>query len=204
MRFSTVTDQTETTALEVQLSRSFDASMYAKRSDEETIYELPASLLHDLPAHAIFIRNQDLWDVRVEEIARVDIQENNETVRLDKASNGLWLFNGDTLSDPQKEFLDDFLEVISHPKTTKWVDSGETKYERFGLDAASDDLQMTVHFERDASTASKRILLGRQSPRSAIYAGVDLETGPVICELSNTLPYSMRHIISWKKAADRK
>ncbi|MDC0325572.1 DUF4340 domain-containing protein [bacterium] len=204
MRFSTMTNQTESSVLEVQFSRSFDASMYAKRSDEETIYELPASLLHDLPSEPIAIRNQDLWDVSVAEITRIDIQENHVLIRLDRASNGIWLFNSDILTDPQKTFIEEFLEFISHPKTTKWMDSGEAKYERFGLDPSGDGLQMTVHFERDSSSASKRILFGRQSPRSAIYAGVDLETGPVICELSNTLPYSMRHIISWKKAADRK
>ena len=203
MRFSTLTNQTESAILEVQFSRSFEASMYAKRSDEKTIYELPASLLHDLPSHAVAMRSQDLWDVPVPEITRVDIQENNEQIRLDKAANGIWLLNGDTLSDPQKEFIDAFLEIISHPKTTNWVDYGEDKFERFGLDDGGVGLQLMVYFERGASTAEKRILFGRQSPRSAIYAGVELETGPIICELSNALAYSMRQILTWKKAADQ-
>jgi hypothetical protein len=203
MRFSTLIDQTESSPLTVQFSRSFDATMYAKRSDEKTIYELPASLLHDLPTHPVDIRNQDLWDVPVEEIRRIDIREANEEIRLDKSANGIWLLNGDILTETQKDFIKDFIEVMSHPKTSNWVDDGDAQYAQFGLDASGDGPQLTVHFERGASSVSKRILFGRQSPRSAIYAGVDLETGPVICELSNALTYNMRHILSWKKAVDQ-
>jgi hypothetical protein len=202
MRFSTMINETESSPLTVQFSRSFDATIYAKRSDEKTIYELPASLLLDLPTHPVDIRNQNLWDVPVEEITRLDIEENGETVRLDKSDNGVWLFNGDILSETEKDFANDFLEVLSHPKTSKWVDAGDEQYAQFGLDAAGDNLQLMVYFERGASSVSKRILFGSLSPRSAIYAGVDLETGPVICELSNALTYSMRHILSWKKAVD--
>ncbi len=203
LRFSTMTNDVESSVLKVRFSRTFDAAMYAKRSDEDTIYELPASLLLDLPSQPVDIRNQNLWDVPIEEIVRVDIRENGQSTRLDKSENGVWLFDGDILSETEKDFTDDFLELLSHPRTTKWVDAGDEQYSRFGLDASSENLQMTIHFERSSSSVSKRILFGRQSPRSAIYAGVDLETGPVICELSNTLPYSLRHILSWKKAAHR-
>lgn len=204
MRFSTLKDETESSLLNVQFSRSFDATIYAKRSDEKTIYELPASLLHDLPTHPVDIRNQNLWDVPVEEIMRIDISEGNTEFRLDKSANGIWLLNGNILSETQKDFTKDFIEAISHPKTSKWVDASDAQYAQFGLDASSDNLQFTVYFERGASSVSKRILFGRQSPRSAIYAGVDLETGPIICELSNALTYSLRHILSWKKAVDPK
>ena len=204
MRFSTVTDQTETSMLTVQLSRSFGASMYARRSDEKTIYELPASLLLDLPAHPVDIRNQELWDVSVEEIKRMSIREKDAEIRLDKSANGIWLLDGDILTETQQDFNLDFLETVSHPRTSNWVDAGDAQYAQFGLDTSGDGLQLTVYFERGASSVSKRILFGRQSPRSAIYAGVDLETGPVICEVSNALTYSIRHILSWKKAANRK
>ena len=134
----------------------------------------------------------------------MSIREKDAEIRLDKSANGIWLLDGDILTETQQDFNQNFLETVSHLRTSNWVDAGDAQYAQFGLDISGDGLQLTVHFERGASSVSKRILFGRQSPRSAIYAGVDLETGPVICEISNALTYSIRHILSWKKAVDRK
>lgn len=198
MELATVQGTEVTHSLGIKFSRAFGGAMYAQRTDETTVYELPASLLLEIPEHAIELRDRTLWSVPEEEIVGIDIIEEGELVEFKQASNGVWMLNGDPLDDLQKRYLPQVLEKLSQPQAVDWVEAGDDRYDQFGLDPEGDRLQITVHFRRGNVSASRRILTGRLTPGSDIYAGVDLETGPVICELSNALMPEIRQIQSWK------
>lgn len=162
------------------------------------MYELPASLLLEIPEHAIELRDRELWSVPEEEIVGIDITESGEQVEFKKASNGVWMMDGDPLDDIQKLYLPQVLKKLSQPRAEDWVEAGDDRFGQFGLDPEGDRLRITVHFMRGTVSASRRILTGRSTPDLDVYAGVDLETGPVICKVSNALTDDIRQIQSWK------
>ena len=198
MEMATMHGTDKTDSLGIKFSRAFGGAMYAQRTDEPTVFELPASLLLEIPEHAIELRDRELWSVPVEEIVGIDVVENGQRVEFKQASNGVWMLDDDPLDDLQKRYMPQVLEKLSQPQVEDWVEAGDARFEQFGLDPGGDRLQVTVHFERGTVSASRRILTGRSTPGSDVYAGVDLETGPVICELSNALIVEMRQIQSWK------
>lgn len=202
IELATVKGTEQTSSLGIKFSQAFGGTMYAQRTDEDTVYKLPASLLLEIPKHAIELRDRELWSVPVEEIVGIDIIENGMSANFKKVSNGVWMLEGDPLDDLQKRYMSGLLEKLSSPQAIAWVEAGDTRFEQFGLDPKGDRLQVTVHFRRDTATATKRILTGRLTPNSDVYAGVDLETGPVICELSNTLTVGIRQIQSWKTTSE--
>jgi len=198
IELATVQGSEETQSLGIKFSRAFGGAMYAQRTDEATVYELPASLLLEIPEHAIELRDRELWSVPEEEIVGIDIAENGEQVEFKKASNGVWMMDGDPLDDIQKLYLPQVLKKLSQPQAEDWVEAGDDRFEQFGLDLEGDRLRITAHFRRGTVAASRRILTGRSTPDLDVYAGVDLETGPVICKVSNALTDDIRQIQSWK------
>lgn len=202
IELATVQGTEKTHSLGIKFSRAFGGAMYAQRTDESTVFELPASLLLEIPEHAIELRDRELWSVPEEEIVGIDIVEKGNRVEFKQASNGVWMLDGDPLDDLQKRYMPQVLEKLSRPQAEDWVEAGDIRFEQFGLDPEGDRLQITVHFNRGTVSASRRILTGRSTPNSDVYAGVDLETGPVICELSNALTDDIRLIQSWKTSSE--
>jgi hypothetical protein len=204
IELATMHGSEKTNSLGIKFSRAFGGAMYAQRTDESTLYELPASLLIEIPEHAIELRERKLWSVPVEEIVGIDILEKGVKAEFKQALNGVWMLDGDPLDDLEKRYMPQVLEKLSQPHAEDWVEAGDVRYEQFGLDPEGDRLQITVHFRRGEVSASKRILTGRSTPDSDVYVGVDLETGPVICEVSNALTHDIRQIQSWKTSSEAK
>ncbi len=202
MNFSTVRENAVESALEITLSRPFGEAIYAMRSNEATVYEMPASLLLDLPGNVIELRDRLLWNVSKEDIVRVEVAEGATKWTLERAAKGIWMLEGEILESERKQYTEAFIDALSRPTASKWVEAGDGRYTQFGIGAPGNSLQLTIYFQRDLASSVKRIGFGRQSPRSDIYAGVELETGPLICELPAALPQAMREILSWKKPSN--
>ena len=60
-------------SLDLSFSPAVGGSMLVRRSDEATLYELPASKLMDLPNHPIKLRRQSLWRVAPADLVEATI-----------------------------------------------------------------------------------------------------------------------------------
>ncbi len=195
------TSQGENTlrSLDLTFSQPVGASILVRRSDEATLYELPASILRSLPNHAVQLRRRLLWEVPETDLSQVAVVSDHASRSLQRSVESGWGMEGMPL---KSEYLSDwstFLTVLANPPVTEWVEHGDERYASFGLDQASKPLSLHVQFQREQVSADRKLLIGRRSPDgSDFYVGTDVETGPVVCKLSAQFVEILRQVLSWE------
>ena len=171
--------------------------MLVKRSDETTLYELPASKLMDLPNHPIKLRRQSLWRVAPADLVEATIIIGGESTTLRRTSTDVWMVGEQPMDDAHAKDWSLFIAQLVEPEVREWVEADHQRYEAFGLTDADQPMKLVVRFSREGRSVDRSMVVGRQGPDATYYAGSEVETGPMVCKVSLDLVEILRQVHAW-------
>jgi len=184
-------------SLDLSFSPAVGGSMLVRRSDETTLYELPASKLMDLPNHPIKLRRQSLWRVAPADLVEATIAIGGERTTLRRTSTDLWMVGEQPMDEAHAKDWSLFIAQLVEPEVREWVEADDQRYEAFGLTDADQPIKLIVRLSREGRSVDRSMVVGRQGPDATYYAGSEVETGPVVCKVSLDLVEILRQVHAW-------
>lgn len=180
--------QAVTNRLIMQLDFSTNQAdrLLVRRHDENSVYALRLSDFNKLPLAAHQWRDRHVWSFASTNAQSFAIQTSGQIYRLQRGAQGRWELGGlgQSLSDPIPMMLDELIHRLGSMRVDAWLDRGEDKLSRYGIQKAESQIW---EIRLVGQSAPLTLKVGDTTPTSASrFAAVMLNDQYWIFELPVT------------------
>ena len=137
----------DTNAVIVQLNfgTNQDNRIFVQRSDEDSIYALPAQDFNRLPEAGWQFRERAIWNFNIADVTQVTLQQNGKTRQLAHTGLGKWSLAAGSQGVISSGSIEQAVEQLSRLSATGWVARDMTEPDKYGF--KPDNLQITIEFK---------------------------------------------------------
>ena len=169
---------TALTELDFGLGTNQQSKVFARRTDESSVYAISTNDFARLPGAGWQLRERRLWRISTNDIARVTIEQKGKTRQLIR--NGLyeWSFApGSQGILPNVLAVEDTVRGLTQASALVWVARGQENCARFGFQ--ENDFKITVELKSGEKVG---IRFGDSAPSNNTYALVEFAGQPWVME----------------------
>jgi len=168
---------------------STNGQVFAQRSGELAVYGIARADFDALPTASWDMRDRNIWNFDVKDVARLTIQQNGKTREIVHETNG-WHLAASTNWILNDSAIEDTMRDLSHLRAFAWVAHGADKLAAFGIDP--NIYQLTIELKSGEKLSFQ---FGKETRLGSVYASVMMNGEPWIFEfppdLLPSLGYSL-------------
>jgi hypothetical protein len=155
---------------------------FARRWDEDSVYSISLREYTLMPAEAWQFRDHRVWRFATNQVAKITVQEGNETREVLRQTNGEWVVVKGFANEPNPFALEEVALGLGDLRALMWVARGESARARFGAPTA----QLSVELRGEKPQVLTVEFVGR-SPLLTPYGLVVIDGQPTVFEFPWTL-----------------
>jgi hypothetical protein len=119
---------------ELDLGREQDKRVFARRTDEATVYSLSKTEVLRLPRAAWQLRDRRVWSFTTNQVHRLSLRHQGQTKTLQRNATATWsLAEGAGVVSTVNPALEDAVLRLGELRANAWVDRGETNRAAYGF-----------------------------------------------------------------------
>jgi len=160
------------------------AGIFARRSDEESVYAIGAVEFLHMPGAAWQFRDHRIWNFTTNQVARIIVRQGDATREVVRQPDSNWTPGAGWTGDVNPFALEETTLRLGQLSAVMWLGRGENVREKFGF--APGDPQVTIEL-RGENPPSLTVEFGGRSPLLLPYALVTIEGQPLVFEFPWTL-----------------
>lgn len=174
---------TNTTATRISFGATNGNIIYARRSDEDSVYEINLADFQKLPTAAWQLRDRRVWNFNSADLTRVIIRQSGKTRELLRSGTNSWSLASGSQGVINTSAIESGVRDFAQLDATAWSAHGPAAQDaRFGITPAS----LAITFETKAGEKFD-IQFGALSPEQYPYARVTLDGEPWVFEFQKGL-----------------
>lgn len=167
------------TRLQLTFGDTKGENLYARRSDELSVYAVKREDFQLLPTAGWQLRERGIWHFPADDLARIVIRQDGKTRELIRNGTNSWSFAAGSRGVLEVAAVEYAARGFGELKATAWNARGEAARDaRFGI--TTNSLALTFELKRGGKLD---LQFGKLSPDQYPYARVTLDGEPWICEL---------------------
>jgi hypothetical protein len=166
---SSSTEATNVVLAELQFGTNQEHKIFARRTDESSIYEIQPADFERLGSASYQFRDRRIWDVNETNVASVTVRQGGKERKMMRKAQYEWALAPGSQGIIEPLSTEETVRGLCHLAATAWVARGETNRAAFGCTNAH-----CITFE--LKNGDKLTMeFGRESPSSFPYGGVVLD-----------------------------
>lgn len=174
---------------EVDFGAQQEGKIYARRTDEQSVYTVDLAAVEQLPVAAWQLRNLRVWSFSTNEVRRVTVRLPGGTETLLRQGPGNWALGPGSQGVINDLAVEETIHRLGQLRAEFWVARGEERLSRFGF--REDGSKLTVELQRDGGTETVELEFGDASTDQYTYAMTRLEGEPVVFEFPKKLHFEL-------------
>jgi Domain of unknown function (DUF4340) len=155
-------------------------TIYARRADETSVYEVGLADFYKLPRAAYQMRDRRLWSFAPSNVVSVTIFQQGQTRKLLRQPSGMWLlppvYQG-TINPFSPEAT---IQDLGRLRAENWIGRGDHMPAGYGFEKAAHTVSVEVL--ANGQTQTFTVEFGKMNPRQNPYAATRLEGHRMIFE----------------------
>jgi len=159
-----------TNQVELQLGIEQDGKIFARRTDEASIYALSTNEVRQLADAPWQLRQRRVWDFSIEDVQRVVVKTEGRQRELIRSGPRKWELGPGSQGMINELAVDETVRALCNVAVDRWAGLGAARREEFGIQDGGFDLTIAL---KDARTVT--LQFGRMTPSQGAYAGVTLD-----------------------------
>jgi Domain of unknown function (DUF4340) len=162
-------DPTNTLLVELHFGINPEHKVFARRTDERSIYEIQPGDLQRLGSASYQFRDRRIWDVSETNVASVTIRQDGKERKILRKAQYEWALAPGSQGIIEPLSTEETVRGLCHLAASGWVARGETNRTAFGCTNAH---SITIELKNGDKVTME---FGRESPSSFPYGGVTLD-----------------------------
>jgi Domain of unknown function (DUF4340) len=162
-------DPTNTVLAELQFGTNQEHKIFARRTDESSIYEIQPVDFERLGAASYQFRDRRIWDFSETNVASVIVRQGGKERKMMRKAQYEWALAPGSQGIIEPLSTEETVRGLCHLAATAWVAHGETNRAAFGCTNAH---SITLELKNGENLTMQ---FGRESPSSFPYGGVVLD-----------------------------
>jgi hypothetical protein len=147
-----------------------ESKVYARRSDESSVYGINPADFQRLPSAGWQLRNRQIWNTNENEVARVTIRQHGKVREIVNKLNHNWSLAPGSQGSIEDLAVDQTVRGLCHLAAVAWAGHGEQNLARYGF--APDGHKITLDLK---SGEKLTVEFGGEAPPASHYAAVNLD-----------------------------
>lgn len=164
--------------VELQFGTNIQEKVYARRTDENSIYAVHTNEFLALPSAPVQLRLRQLWDVSEDDLAGATIRQLGKVRQLLRKARHEWALAPGSQGVINDLAIEESVRPLCHLTAARWVARGADKRAAYGF--SENGLQVTLEFKKGDKLT---IDFGGADGADSAYASVMLEGEPWIFQL---------------------
>ncbi len=175
---------TNTTLAQVDFGSPQTNRVFARRSDETTVYFVNGTAAATLPETTLELRDRQVWGFTTNQVASVTFRSGGQSRKLNRSPKGEWsLPEGGLVAPPLG--LEELLYRLGQLKALGWTARKPDSVRPFGL--REGDQEIAVELRTGESIRTLTLQFGRLSPDRNPYASTVLGEDRFVFEVDLTV-----------------
>jgi hypothetical protein len=155
---------------ELDFGATQNERVFARRSDETSVYAVSSKDFQRLPVKALQLRERQIWNFSENEIARLTIRQQGKVRQIVRKGAHNWALDAGSQGIINDLAIEESVRPLCRLTAAAWVDRGEQSRAKYGL--TENTLQLTLELKN----GEKRVVsFGSVTPGEGAYAGVTLD-----------------------------
>jgi len=171
---------TNLTLVSLDFGTNAAGAVFARRTDEESVYSVPAGNIIRLPQALFQVRNRRLWDFASSNVVNVTIKQGGRTRRLVRDAAREWQNAPGSTGDVNSLAVESTLASLGDLRAVAWTARGADKKPAYGFSPAGHEIALEVAVGEKLQTFT--LEFGGISVMRRPYAAVPIEGEAVIFE----------------------
>jgi hypothetical protein len=167
---------------EIDFGTNQNDLIFARRTDEGSVYGVKLEDFQRLPATALQLRERGIWHFTEDDIARITIQQGGKTLQLDRRGTNQWSLAPGSQGMINPFALEETAHRVGELAADSWVERGDASRERYGF--KPDGHRILVELK---SGEKLGVEFGGGNKLGLLYAQVTLDNQPWIFEFPPVL-----------------
>jgi Domain of unknown function (DUF4340) len=163
------TDATNTLLAELQFGINQEHKIFARRTDESSIYEIQPGDFQRLASASYQFRDRRIWDINETNVASVTVRQDGKERKMLHKAKYEWALAPGSQGIIEPLSTEETVRGLCHLAASVWVARGETNRAIFGCTNAH---SITIELKSGDNLTME---FGRESPSSFPYGGVTLD-----------------------------
>lgn len=165
-----------TTAVgEMDFGTNRDDLVFARRTDERSIYGVKMEDFQSLPQTALQLRERRIWNFTERDIAGITVQQGGKTWQLNRRGTNQWSLAAGSQGMINEFALEETAHRLGELTADAWVQRGDQNRESFGFNP--DDQRISITLTNGQKPGFE---LGGQAGMGSPYAEVTIDGEPWI------------------------
>lgn len=160
---------------ELDFGTNASGQVFARRVGEDAVYGITPLDYESLPAASWELRDRQIWNFGIEDIAQLTIQQNGQARQIVRNNTNGWSLAAGSKGIINVSAIEDTARELGHLSAFAWIGHGAGKLEGFGINAAS--YQLTIQLKNGEKL---NVQLGNPSRVGSPYASVLFDGEPWI------------------------
>lgn len=173
---------TNSTQVQLAFSTNHTNLVFARRSDEKSLYGYEWKDVLKLPVVSWQLRDRQIWSFDETNAVRLTIERGTNRLDLLRDGPNIWVLPTNAPAGVNDLALDAVVNALGHCKVLSWVARGAEALPHLGFTPRS--LRLTVTF-RDNS--KRTLTFGGTSPRGFLLASAEVDGQPMVFEFPSDL-----------------
>jgi hypothetical protein len=162
-------DATNTLLAELQFGINQEHKIFARRTDESSIYEIQPGDFQRLASASYQFRERRIWDVSETNVASITVRQHGKERKMLRKAQYEWALAPGSQGIIEPLSTEETVRGLCHLAASAWVARGETNRAAFGCTNAH---SITIEMKNGDKLLME---FGRESPSSFPYGGVTLD-----------------------------
>jgi hypothetical protein len=162
-------DATNTLLAELQFGINQEHKIFARRTDESSIYEIQPGDFQRLASASYQFRDRRIWDINETNVASVTVRQDGKERKMLHKAKYEWALAPGSQGIIEPLSTEETVRGLCHLAASVWVARGETNRAIFGCTNAH---SITIELKSGDNLTME---FGRESPSSFPYGGVTLD-----------------------------
>jgi hypothetical protein len=157
-----------------------DQTVFARRTDESSVYAVPLASVQALPHAAFQLRDRRLWTFAPTNVTGILVKLRAQSHRLERNPAGDWKPAPGTQGVVNSLAVEEMLRLLGTLTADTWVARGADKLPEYGVPEAAHEL--TLEVTRGGASETLTVAFGRMAESLRPYAAMVLDGQPTLFE----------------------
>jgi hypothetical protein len=157
------------TPLGLQFGATNEGRIFARRTDEDSVYAVPAARVQALPTTQWQLRLRRPWDFTVEDINRVTVRDSGQTRELLRKGDKSWALTAGSQGVINDLAVEETMRGVAVGGVDRWTALGAEHQAKFGITETSP--RLTVELKNGQRLEAS---FGNPTPSNGLYVALTL------------------------------
>jgi len=156
----------------IGLESTIPGRFFATIEGEKTVFTVASHVKNFLDKNLFLLRDKTIFDIKKEDIAKLEISQTGTSITLQKSADDLWALTSPVQDAADKKAVDNLLSDIESLRATSFEEDQTTTPGFYGL------AQPRLHFTITAKE-SVTLQIGREEQSASRYFARKKDSGPI-------------------------